>query len=185
MALSVKIASPQTIEVRGIAKSEANKAKVRKLAGKLQERAAKRFEQMGTFDGRLKANDPEYNVQKVLSGLDPRLGHRTGKLQEALYRYRCWRVTELKNGYRIILTDAPIKSAVPHAEYYISAKTIGGKIMGVSFQWESEIKSALAGAKLETQGVPSQRRVARRGRAIRIPIRTRREQRRNTTEVGR
>ena len=118
-------------------------------AKSLQLKIAVTFEQAMTYAGALKKNDPDYTLRKVLSGMDPRRGHFTGRLQRALYRIRLWRISVSRKRVTIEFRDSGLHSAIPYAVYFQRLKARGGRIVGVKRSWLSIVRAVFAGVKPE------------------------------------
>jgi hypothetical protein len=106
----------------------------------LQDTIAKQFEVAQTYAGPLAPNTTAYNIRKVLQGLDIRRGHRSGRLQNALYGVRAWTVRGGGKRWTISFDDAAVRARVPYARYYIQQKTPGQRIMGVQRSWLPQIQ---------------------------------------------
>lgn len=111
-----------------------------KVGRALQDNVAKSFETATTYAGPLAPNTPAYNVRKVLQGYDIRRGHRTGRLQVALYGAKAWRVSGGGKRWTIRFDDLAIRSRVPYARWYIKSKTPQGRLVGVNPAWLPAVK---------------------------------------------
>lgn len=127
------------------------------VAARLQDRIADEFEDERTFKGELKENTDAYTDSKVAAGLDPRRGHRTGALQDALRSARLWQVV----GERIVFSEGRLMTAIDYATYYAASKARGGKIVGVRKQWVQAVAAQVRSKK---------RRVVRGGARKQVKI---------------
>ena len=113
------------------------------VATRLQDVIAEEFEDERTYAGALKENTDAYTDSKVAAGYDPRRGHRTGALQDALHAVRLWQVV----GDRILFSEAKLMGAIDYATYYAASKARGGKIVGVNKSWVQAIAASMRAKK--------------------------------------
>lgn len=121
----------------------------------LQDRVASEFEKAQTHAGPLARNSTAYNIRKVLQGLDIRRGHRSGRLQNALYGVKAYSVSGSGRRWAIRFSDLAVVSRVPYARWYIRDKVPSGKLVGVERAWlppVREVAEAIdAGARVRTE----------------------------------
>lgn len=148
--ISVRRINDYTVSITGFDpdKVGAMKARAAEIAEELQGRMAALFEEELTYKGALKANTDPYTEAKISQGYDPRRGHRTGALQEALDTETLWRVTGNKNEVRIVFEEEALYGAVDYATYYAEAKVRGNRILGVKAAWIAGIAAELNALKL-------------------------------------
>lgn len=136
------------------------------IARLLQERIASEFERANTASGPLRANQSEYSVRKVLKGFDPRRGHRTGRLQSALYTVPAFTTTIAGGRARVSFNDAGIGASVPYASFYTAAKVPGQRIMQFRRVWLEEAARQVIGRTEPTRARAAQRNQARNMRTV-------------------
>lgn len=181
--MRVALKSPVRIEITGIVRSRPNAQMAARAARALQAEIASAFEKMRTYAGRLKSNSAAYNLRKVFAGLDPRLGHRTGRLQRAIDNVRCWKVLAISGGYAIIFSDAPLFAAVGYAKYYARAKTKTMRIMGVTRESLTLVARVMRGAT--TQATTRTKRALSAAALVRAAIRVDRDNQATQVEARR
>jgi hypothetical protein len=145
-------------EVRGLDTDIAPKAywhaTVVEMAEALQERIAETFEGERTARGPLRPFGKQWARYKASHGLDPRKGHATGALQDALYDssgrlFEVRRVSARKGtvAYRVYFKPAWLHSRVGYATFYEQAKVRGQGILQLAKSWINEVRPILVAAE--------------------------------------
>jgi len=138
---------------------DGSRADVEAAADAMQQAMARGYEGSRTGAGALRANTREYEVRKILDGDDPRRGHKTGALQDALYSVRCWRVqgSQSSGTWTITFGDNPLRAAVgDYVEYFAAAKAVGGVVVTMN---RSYVDAGMA--VLERRARPARRQPLR------------------------
>jgi hypothetical protein len=111
------------------------------VARNLQRKVAQSFAAQKTA-GRsaLKANDPNYTAGKIRRGEDPRRGHKTNALQQALNSAKLTMVTLTMQGpneaaARIVMEEPVLHAMVPHSLYYEEMKVRTAGILSLAASW--------------------------------------------------
>jgi hypothetical protein len=153
MAIRATLSGLQIVNITGFT---GQRARVIDAAWEMQRELAERFEGSRTGAGALLPNSREYNVRKVMDGFDPRRGHRTGAIQEALYTVPCFTVRGSKRDgkWLVRFSDAPLISAVDHAEYYAEQKARGGVLVALNKTIVNAGVAVLRGAEPTAQQEP-------------------------------
>lgn len=138
MAITARRTTFNSIVVMGIA-LDAGRVEVQHAAESfaewLQEQIAETFESERTFGGKLSANTAAWNERKAAGGLDSRRGHATGALQDALYDVKLWRIRYAQGRVTIVVSESPLFTRIPYAEYYQEAKAKNQTIVGFKAEW--------------------------------------------------
>lgn len=121
------------------------------VARNLQRRVAKSFAAQKTAGrAQLKTNSPKYTADKIKEGLDPRRGHRTNMLQQALNTAKLTMVTLTMQGdgeaaARIVMEEPVLHAMVPHSVYYEDNKVRTDGILSLAASWVREEALKLTG----------------------------------------
>lgn len=149
MAIRVKAIGNSAFSVSGFDAARLAKVKreVNRCARAMQRNIYNLFETSRYAGGALLPNSPEYNLRKVLSGYDPRRGHRTGALASALKSQRLWRMSA--NNKRIVVRFSSSLiggTAGAYARHYESQKAPLG-LLSLLPRWLRECEGKLRRAE--------------------------------------
>jgi hypothetical protein len=141
--VTVRLEGPSRIVIEGVSGVRGVGDVIRRELDKIQAAIAEAFETEFAYGGALKKNTPEYERRKVAEGYDPRRGHRTGELQDALNDVKSWQLRRVGTGYHAIINDDKVIQTVWHAEYYIESKTRRRVVMAFTLADAAVIRKAV------------------------------------------
>lgn len=133
------------------------------VGARLQKMIATEFKKQKTFGGALGANKSSYTSWKLKNRYSPLRGHKTGALQRAIERTRCFTVSRLSaNRVELNFSDDPLRVAIPYAIFYSENKVKRNRIIGIPSSWVRTEQAFV-------NSTPAGRETTTRTRSIRTP----------------